>query len=242
MCHRLAGLIAADKRVFTLTKDIDQSLDELRVVSEGPTGEGVETRGKGLFLNESRLRAEAYINDGMEQEVFSGFLNIANGFKENPCIHVEECTDAMQHIRARKTVACEVAVELGAVDVELTAECGDRRILVRQQAKIGAEHAAQFCRCRSRRAIQIFVCHPNPHRCLKGLYILSDCPSGRYEMRKCICRDAMPRHWEIPDDTKDRPKFRFYGIGLVGKLNEYPCGYREATDVRSCSVGGPGGS
>lgn len=148
----------------------------------------------------------------------------------------------MQDIGARKAVACELAIELGAVDVEVSAERCDRRILVRQQAKIGTKHAAQLCWSRSRGAIQIFACHPDPQRCLKGLYILSDCSSGRYETPKRICRDAMRRHWEIPNDKKDRSKFLFCGIGLVGKLNEYPSGYREATAVRSCSVGGPGGS
>ena len=79
----------------------------------------------------------------------------------------------MQDIRARKTVARKVTIELGSVDVEVSAERCDGWILVREQAEIGAKHAAQLCWCRSRGTIQIFLCHPDPQRCLNGFCIRS---------------------------------------------------------------------
>lgn len=65
-------------------------------------------------------------------------------FLQNAGINVKEPTDPVQSVRAWKALARKIPVELRAVDAQLPAQFGDRRITVGKLPEIRPQHATQL--------------------------------------------------------------------------------------------------
>ena len=153
--HRLFGFESLKVGVLPLAEDPDNAQHISRPIYKSAAAKAVEPRRQQTFGQVHRPRPQIRTKNPAAKGIVIRF-ELFQRLQKNPRVQTEKVANPGQHVGPGKTLARQIAVELRAVDGQLTRQVRDGRISVRQCPQIGAKDAAQLTgRARIRPQISI---------------------------------------------------------------------------------------